>query len=66
MKDVSRALRVARALEAGNVGVSCTSPDGAYELPFGGWKMSGIGYQKGSAAVLDWTQGKSVYINHSI
>lgn len=65
-KDGSRALRVARALEAGNVGVNCTSPDGAYELPFGGWKGSGIGYQKGSQAVLEWTQGKSVYINHSL
>ncbi|KAF9892998.1 hypothetical protein FE257_012409 [Aspergillus nanangensis] len=63
-KDVGRALRVARALEAGNVGVNCTSPDGAYELPFGGWKMSGIGYQKGSHAVLEWTQGKSVSIKH--
>lgn len=57
---------MARALEAGNVGVNCTSPDGAYELPFGGWKASGIGYQKGSTAVVEWTQGKSVYINHSI
>ncbi|KAL2835660.1 aldehyde dehydrogenase domain-containing protein [Aspergillus pseudoustus] len=64
-KDGSRALRVARALEAGNVGVNCTSPDGAYELPFGGWKASGIGSQKGSTAVLEWTQAKSVYINHA-
>ncbi|KAJ3528856.1 hypothetical protein NM208_g10015 [Fusarium decemcellulare] len=63
-KDINRALRVARALEAGNVGVNTTSPDGAYELPFGGFKGSGIGRQKGSNSVLDWTEVKSVYIKH--
>lgn len=63
--DINRALRVARRLEAGDVGVNCTSPDGAYELPFGGWKASGIGRQKGSRAVLEWTEVKSVFIKHS-
>ncbi|KAE8401870.1 Aldehyde/histidinol dehydrogenase [Aspergillus pseudonomiae] len=62
-KDVSRALRVVRALEAGR---NCTSPDGTYELPFGGWKASGIRSQKGSSDIFEFTQGKSVYINHSI
>jgi acyl-CoA reductase-like NAD-dependent aldehyde dehydrogenase len=63
-KDINRALRVARALEAGNVGVNTTSPDGAYELPFGGFKSSGVGRQKGTNSVLDWTEVKSVYIKH--
>ena len=62
-KDVSRALRVVRALEAGR---NCISPDGTYELPFGGWKASGIRSQKGSSEIFEFTQGKSVYINHSI
>jgi aldehyde dehydrogenase (NAD+) len=64
-KDLGRAMRVARALEAGNVGVNTTSPDGAYELPFGGFKGSGIGRQKGAHAVLEWTEVKSVYIKHN-
>jgi aldehyde dehydrogenase (NAD+) len=63
-KNINVALRVARGLQAGNVGVNCTSPYGAYELPFGGFKGSGIGKQKGSNAVLNWTQEKSVYIRH--
>ncbi len=55
---------MARALEAGSVGVNETSPYGAYELPFGGFKASGIGRQKGSDAVRSWTQEKTVYIHH--
>ncbi|KAK4500577.1 hypothetical protein PRZ48_008766 [Zasmidium cellare] len=60
--NVDTALRVARGLEAGNVGVNCTSPFDSYELPFGGYKGSGIGRSKGSNAVLSWLEEKSVYI----
>lgn len=63
-RDINRALRVARGLESGNVGVNMSSPEGPYELPFGGVKASGIGRQKGSDAILDWTEVKSVYIRH--
>ena len=63
-RDINKALRVARALEAGSVGVNTTSPYGAYELPFGGFKSSGIGRQKGSESLLSWTQQKAVFINH--
>ncbi|KAK5047945.1 hypothetical protein LTR84_006135 [Exophiala bonariae] len=60
--NIDTALRVARALEAGNVGVNCTSPFDSYELPFGGYKSSGIGRSKGSNAILSWLEEKSVYI----
>jgi acyl-CoA reductase-like NAD-dependent aldehyde dehydrogenase len=60
--NINTALRVARALEAGNVGINCTSPYGAYDLPFGGFKASGIGRQKGSNAVAAWLEEKSVFI----
>ena len=63
-RDVNRAMRVARALEAGSVGVNTASPYGAYELPFGGFKASGIGRQKGAAALLAWTQEKSIFVDH--
>lgn len=63
-RDINKAMRVARALEAGSVGVNTASPYGAYELPFGGFKASGIGRQKGSASLLAWTQEKSIFINH--
>jgi aldehyde dehydrogenase (NAD+) len=42
-KKIDRALRVAKGLEAGTVGVNCTSPTGAPDMPFGSWKASGIG-----------------------
>ncbi|KAK5679653.1 hypothetical protein LTR17_027585 [Elasticomyces elasticus] len=62
--NLDTALRVARALEAGNVGVNCTSPFDSYELPFGGYKSSGVGRSKGANAVLSWLEEKSVYIRH--
>lgn len=61
--NINTALRVASALEAGNVGVNTSSPYDAYELPFGGYKQSGIGRMKGSNAVMSWLEDKSVYIN---
>jgi aldehyde dehydrogenase (NAD+) len=42
-RDFERALRVAKKLEVGMVGVNCTGPTGAMDLPFGGWKGSGVG-----------------------
>lgn len=42
-RDVSRAMRLDKAMEAGTVGINCTSPNGAFDLPFGGYKSSGIG-----------------------
>ncbi|KAL7893287.1 aldehyde dehydrogenase domain-containing protein [Trichoderma sp. SZMC 28014] len=64
-KDIRKALRVARALEAGSVAVNVASPYGAYELPFGGFKGSGIGRQKGSNAVDAWLQEKAIFIQHN-
>ncbi|KAJ5163419.1 Aldehyde/histidinol dehydrogenase [Penicillium coprophilum] len=40
-KDIDRAVRLAKALDAGTVGVNCTSPTGAMDSAFGGLKMSG-------------------------
>jgi aldehyde dehydrogenase (NAD+) len=42
-KDIDRAVRVSKALDAGTVGVNCTSPTGAKDCPFGGFKSSGTG-----------------------
>lgn len=35
-KDIDRALRFAKGLEAGTVGVNCTSPVTGEGMPFGG------------------------------
>jgi aldehyde dehydrogenase (NAD+) len=42
-KDLNRAIRFAKGFEAGTVGVNCTSPTQGKDMPFGGFKGSGIG-----------------------
>lgn len=42
-QNINRALRVAKAMEAGTVGINCTSPALTSDMPFGGYKGSGIG-----------------------
>lgn len=42
-KDLERAVRMAKGLESGYVGVNCTSPGTAKDMPFGGYKASGVG-----------------------
>ena len=61
-KDVGRAIRFAKAIEAGTVGVNVTSPNFVMDMPFGGWKASGDG-RENSKHVLDvWTELKTVLI----
>lgn len=58
-QDVSRAHRVAAQIEAGTVYVN-TYHDRAVEAPMGGYKKSGIGREKGMAALHDYMQLKNV------
>ncbi|MEM1060525.1 MAG: aldehyde dehydrogenase family protein [Verrucomicrobiota bacterium] len=60
-KDLDRALRLSRRVQAGTVWVN-TYMQGAMELPFGGYKQSGIGREFGAEAVLDFTEVKNVSI----
>ena len=60
-RDVGRALRMADALEAGQVFVN-TWTTGAVATPFGGVKRSGYGREKGLEALHHYTQVKSVTI----
>ena len=60
--DVSRAHRVANRLEAGTVTINeypVTSP----QAPFGGYKESGIGREKGLQAIDEYTQTKNVVVS---
>ncbi|KAI0482560.1 aldehyde dehydrogenase domain-containing protein [Xylariaceae sp. FL0804] len=61
-RDLDRALRVARGLETGMVGVNCTSPTGAWDMPFGGYKSSGSGRESFLCSLDDYLETKSVYI----
>ena len=58
-RDVGRALRVARGVEAGNLSVNSHSSV-RYSTPFGGFKQSGIGRELGPDALDAFTDVKNV------
>ncbi|MCF6388018.1 aldehyde dehydrogenase family protein [Mycobacterium sp. MBM] len=60
-ENVSRALRVSRAVEAGNLSVNSHSSV-RYNTPFGGFKQSGLGRELGPDAPLHFTETKNVFI----
>lgn len=60
-RDISRALRVASALEAGTVNVNQYSA-GNVIMPMGGQKKSGYGREKGVEAISHYTQLKCISV----
>jgi aldehyde dehydrogenase (NAD+) len=58
--DVARAHRVAARIEAGQVFVN--QWQAGMEMPFGGYKQSGHGREKGFEALMDYTRVKSVTV----
>ncbi|MEU7898581.1 aldehyde dehydrogenase family protein [Nonomuraea sp. NPDC049152] len=60
-RDVGRALRMARAVEAGNLSVNSHSSV-RYWTPFGGFKESGLGRELGPDALSAFTETKNVFI----
>ena len=60
-RDVGRAIRVARGVEAGNLSVNSHSSV-RYSTPFGGFKASGIGRELGPDALDAFTEVKNVFI----
>ncbi|CAM3966378.1 aldehyde dehydrogenase family protein [Kibdelosporangium persicum] len=60
-RDVGRALRVSRGVEAGNLSVNSHSSV-RYWTPFGGFKQSGLGRELGPDAVAAFTETKNVFI----
>ncbi len=62
--DGGRQLRVARALDSGQVFVNCYGAGGGVELPFGGVKRSGYGREKGMEGLKSFTRIKTVALHH--
>ena len=59
-ENLSRAMRVSRAVEAGNLSVNSHSSV-RYSTPFGGFKQSGLGRELGPDAPLHFTETKNVF-----
>jgi betaine-aldehyde dehydrogenase len=60
--DVKKAMRTAQALRAGIVWINDSQP-APTEMPWGGYKQSGIGRELGKHGVEDFLESKSVYLN---
>lgn len=58
--NLSRAVRVSRAVESGNLSVNSHSSV-RYTTPFGGFKQSGLGRELGPDAPLHFTETKNVF-----
>ncbi len=59
-RDLGRGIRVARAVEGGNLSVNSHSSV-RYSTPFGGFKQSGLGRELGPDAPLHFTETKNVF-----
>ena len=59
-RDYQRAWRVGRAVQAGTVWIN-TYKQFSISTPFGGWRDSGVGREKGRLGILGYMQQKSLY-----
>ena len=59
-RDHQRAWRIARAVQAGTVWIN-TYKQFSISTPFGGWRDSGLGREKGRLGILEYMHQKSLY-----
>ncbi len=65
-RDVNKAFRAMRDLEAGITYVNAPTIGAEVHLPFGGVKQTGNGHREGGTGALDfYTSWKSVYVDYS-
>jgi betaine-aldehyde dehydrogenase len=60
-RDIARALRMTRRIESGVISVNSSSSV-HLEMPFGGFKQSGVGRELGPSALELYSETKSVFI----
>jgi acyl-CoA reductase-like NAD-dependent aldehyde dehydrogenase len=61
-RDVSRAHVLAARLRAGIIWVNCTNTFGPW-MPYGGYKVSGLGFESGIEGLKEFTRIKTVLID---
>lgn len=59
-RDFKRAWRIGRAVQAGTVWIN-TYKQFSVSTPFGGWRESGLGREKGREGILQYMEQKSLY-----
>jgi len=59
-RDFKRAWRLGRAVQAGTVWVN-TYKQFSVSTPFGGWRDSGLGREKGREGIFQYMEQKSMY-----
>jgi acyl-CoA reductase-like NAD-dependent aldehyde dehydrogenase len=64
-RDIDKALALASHIRSGQVFINTYGAGGGVEMPFGGYKKSGYGREKGLEALASYTQVKNVCIKHS-
>jgi acyl-CoA reductase-like NAD-dependent aldehyde dehydrogenase len=64
-KDLNTVMQFSRRLRAGTVWVNCYHTCGISNVPFGGYKQSGIGREQGLEGIDIFLETKSVHINHT-
>jgi acyl-CoA reductase-like NAD-dependent aldehyde dehydrogenase len=62
-RDVGKAVRLARRIDAGQVSINTLWSGGVIGAPFGGYKNSGFGRTVSAESILDYTQVKTVIID---
>jgi acyl-CoA reductase-like NAD-dependent aldehyde dehydrogenase len=61
-RDINVALKVARRLRAGTVWVNAYHSTGLYNMPYGGYKQSGLGRELGDLGLEEYMETKSIQI----
>jgi len=61
-RDINKAMLVSSQIKSGQVYVNTYGAGGGVELPFGGYKKSGYGREKGLESLASYTQVKNVCV----
>lgn len=61
-RDIARGHAVAGAIRAGQVFINSYGAGGGVELPFGGYKRSGFGREKGRVGLEEYSQVKTITV----
>ena len=64
-RDINKAMFLASRIKSGQVYINTYGAGGGVELPFGGYKKSGYGREKGLESLASYTQVKNVCIKYA-